>query len=191
MKLGKILRGSAVMAVTCSMIAPAPVKAEDGKNTRTAAAAIAAAALIGIAASSHHDGHYPEGRRYDRHEEKAEFERGYRDGVHYAPYNDYNKSQAYRDGWKAGLHERDQRISHNQSNQWEEGRHAADSRMQHKAAREGDRYWNLPRGSAIPVRSSYNEKNGNYRVVVAAGYRKGVCVFDRNGEVIRFSDKTD
>lgn len=191
MRFGKILKGSAVIAVTCSMIAPAPVKAEDGKNTRTAAAAIAAAALIGIAASSHHDGHYEDGRGYEDPKDHAEFERGYRDGLHNASYNDYNRTEAYRKGWKAGLHERDQRISHNQPNHWEEGRHAADSRMQHRAAREGDRYWNLPRGSSVPVSSTYNDEKERFRVVVAAGYRKGVCVLNRNGDVIRFSDKTD
>lgn len=158
----------------------------DGDGT---AAVIAAAALLGIAALSHHDGHYEEGKRYDDHREKAEFERGYRDGLHNARQNDYNRTQAYRDGFKSGQHERDLRISHNQRNQWKEDRHAADGRMKRKALHEAEKYWGIARGSATPVSSTYNEKNGRYRIKVAAGYHHGVVVMDKDGNFIRFVDK--
>lgn len=154
-------------------------------------AAIAAAALLGIAALSHHDGHYQEGTRYDRHEDKAEFERGYRDGLHNASQNDYNRTRAYRDGYASGMNERDQRISHNQPNRWPQGRHAADTEMQHKATREAERFWGIQRGSATPVSSTYNDKNQRFRIRVAAGYHKGVCVLDQQGNFIRFVDKED
>ncbi|ASQ90724.1 hypothetical protein CHL67_07105 [Prosthecochloris sp. GSB1] len=178
-------------AVSIAMIPPAPVQAKDGENARTAAVAIAAAALIGTAATSHHDGHYPEGVRYDEARDKAEFERGYRDGLHNASRNNYNKTDAYRHGYKAGVDERDIRISHNQPNRWDKDRHAADNRMQHLATHEAERHWTLPRGSAHPLSSTWNEKNGHYRVKVAAGYHRGVCVFDRDGKIIRFTEKLD
>jgi len=158
----------------------------DGNGTK---AAIAAAALLGIAALSHHDGHYQEGTRYHRHEDKAEFERGYRDGLHNARQNDYNRTRAYRDGFKAGQHERDQRISHNQPNRWERNHHVADGRMKHKACHEAEKHWGLPRGSATPVSSTHNEKNGHYRITVTAGYHSGVVVMDSNGNFVRFVEK--
>lgn len=158
----------------------------DGNGTATA---IAAAALLGIAALSHHDGHYSEGTRYDSHQDKAEFERGYRDGLHNASSNNYNKTQAYRDGYKSGQHERDLRVSHNRRNEWEKNRHAADGRIKRSALHEAEKFWGLRRGSATPVSSSFNEKNRRYRVKVAAGYHKGVCVLDEQGNVIQFIDK--
>ena len=153
------------------------------------AAVIAAAAILGIAALSHHDGHYSEGTRYDSHQAKAEFERGYRDGLHDASRNNYKKTQAYSDGYKSGRHERDLRVSHNRRNKWEKNRHAADGRIKRNALHEAERYWGLRRGSATPVSSSFNEKNRRYRVNVAAGYHNGVCVLDEQGNVIRFIDK--
>jgi hypothetical protein len=45
--------------------------------------------------------------------------------------------------------------------------------------------------SSIPVSSTYNDEKERFRVVVAAGYLKGVCVFDRNRELIWFSERTD
>lgn len=192
MQFGKTFQIPAAIALSCALVAPAPAMAEHGRNTRTVAAAVAAAALVGLAVNAaHHQGHYKDGRKYDNDRDSGEFDRGYRDGLHDADRNDYNRTDAYRDGYRAGQDERDLRISHNQSNRWESGRHVADSNMMYRATDEAERYWNLPRGSATPVRSSYNEENGNYRVIVAAGYLRGVCVFDRYGTVIRFSEKMD
>jgi len=192
MRFEKTFQIPAVIALSCALVIPAPAKAADGKNTRAVAAAVAAAAIIGLAVSAaHHHGHYENGSEYDDPRDSAEFDRGYRDGLHDARRNNYNRTEAYRDGYRAGKDERELRISHNQSNRWEPGRHVADSNMMYRATEEAERYWNLPRGGATPVRSSYNEENGNYRVLVAAGYLRGTCVFDRYGRVIRFSDKTD
>jgi len=184
--LKNALKISAICLVSLPMLSPKPVMAKHGEKT---AVAVAAAALIGVAALSHHDGHYEEGKEYRDHRDKAEFDRGFRDGLHNASRNNYNHTDAYRDGFRAGLHERDLRVSHNQPNYWEKDRHAADGRMKHRACHEAERYWGLPRGSATPVSSSYNERNGRYRIKVAAGYKRGVVVMDRNANVIRFIDK--
>ncbi|NTV92687.1 MAG: hypothetical protein HGA72_05290 [Chlorobiaceae bacterium] len=192
MRLAKAFQLPVAIAVSCTLLTPVPVKAEHGRNTRTVAAAVAAAAIVGLAVNAaNHQGHYKDGRRYDNDRDSREFDRGYRDGLYDTNRNNYNHTEAYRDGYRAGQDERDLRVSHNQSNRWEQGRHVADSNMMYKATDEAERYWNLPRGSATPVRSSYNEDSGNYRVVVAAGYLRGVCVLDRYGSVIRFEDKRD
>lgn len=182
----KALKISAICLVSLPMMTPKPAMAEHGEKT---AAAVAAAAILGIAALSHHDGHYEEGKEYRDHRDKAEFERGYRDGLHHSSRNNYNKTQAYRDGFKAGKDERQLRISHNHRNRWEQGRHAADGRIKRVALHKAEHYWGIPRGSATPVSSSYNEKNGHYRIKVAAGYHRGVVVMDSNGDFIRFIDK--
>lgn len=185
----KILRGVLVAALSVLMINPSPLIAKEGEGAEKAAvAAVAAAALLGVAALSHHDGHYPDGVRYDEANDKAEFERGYRDGLHNSARNNYNNTQAYRNGYKSGLDERAIRISHNHRNKWEKDRHAASGKIKRVALREAERFWNIPRGSATPLSSTYNEKNGHYRVNVAAGYHRGVCVLTEDGAVVRFKD---
>ena len=185
----KILRGALVAALSVLMINPSPLIAKEGEGAEKAAvAAVAAAALLGVAALSHHDGHYPDGVRYDEANDKAEFERGYRDGLHNSAPNNYNNTQAYRNGYKSGLDERAIRISHNHRNKWEKDRHAASGKIIRVALREAERFWNIPRGSATPLSSTYNEKNGHYRVNVAAGYHRGVCVLTEDGAIVRFKD---
>jgi hypothetical protein len=71
---------------------------------KTAAIAIGAAALIGVAAlasKSHHRGD----RDYDTRG-TADFERGYRDGLYSHAYYNYGRSDAYSDGYSAGVKER-------------------------------------------------------------------------------------
>lgn len=81
------------------------------KGSSAAAVAVAAAALIGVAVLAHksHD-------REDKHgkDEKsmAEFERGYRDGLHHERYHNYRNTQAYSDGYNRGQRERDEQTSH-------------------------------------------------------------------------------
>lgn len=190
MRFRKAIHIPAVLAVTCTLVAPVPVKAEDGRNTRTVAAAVAAAALIGIAASGHHHGHYSDRKGYDDPRDTAEFDRGYRDALHDADRNNYNHTVAYREGYKAGEDERDRRIDYNQPNRWESDRHVADSNLRHRATVEAEKRWNIAAGNVTPTRS-YKDDNGNYRVIVEAGYLKGECSFDRYGSFVRFEDKWD
>ncbi|UZJ39770.1 hypothetical protein OO185_01365 [Prosthecochloris sp. SCSIO W1102] len=179
----------AAFILSISMINPLPVIAKEGDGAQEAAVvAVAAAAILGVAALSHHDGHYPDGVRYENSSDKAEFERGYRDGLHNSARNNYNNTKAYRHGYKSGFDERDIRISHNQRNKWDKNRHAATGKVKRVALKEAERFWNIPRGSATPLSSTYNEKNGHYRVDVAAGYHRGVCVLTEDGTIVRFKD---
>lgn len=79
-----------------------------------AAAAAAAIAILGIAALAHSKHHYEEGYEPDGGEEMAEFERGYRDGVHGYPYWEGNRTRGYAQGYQAGDLERENSMAHRQ-----------------------------------------------------------------------------
>ena len=77
-----------------------------------AAAAAAAIAILGIAALAHNKHHYQEGYEPGGSEEMAEFERGYRDGVHGYPYWEGNRTRGYAEGYQAGDRERENAMAH-------------------------------------------------------------------------------
>jgi hypothetical protein len=84
---------------------------DESDNNKAAAVAIGAAALIGAAILAH--------KSHERHEKHsqdersvAEFDRGYRDGLHHERYHNYNDSSAYSDGYNAGQRKRDAETSH-------------------------------------------------------------------------------
>lgn len=77
---------------------------------KTAAIAIGAAALLGIAAlaSKSHD----RGDRYNDERGTAEYERGYRDGLYNQSYHNYNRSDAYSSGYEQGTRQRGHETSY-------------------------------------------------------------------------------
>lgn len=77
-----------------------------GKLSDGAKVAIGAAALLGVAALVHRS-HERDERQHGNQQQVAEYERGYRDGLYHQPYHDYNRSQAYVDGFNAGQQKRD------------------------------------------------------------------------------------
>jgi hypothetical protein len=75
-----------------------------GNGDKTAAIAVGAVALLGIAAlasKSHHRGD----KDYDERG-TADFERGHRDGLYNQPYHNYSRSDAYSSGYNSGVRER-------------------------------------------------------------------------------------
>lgn len=74
--------------------------------------ALAAAALLGIAALSHHKNHYQEGYSPQGDNETAMFEAGYRDGLHNAQFDTGYGTRSYSEGYAAGHKERDNRLAH-------------------------------------------------------------------------------
>jgi hypothetical protein len=64
-------------------------------------AALAAAAIAGVAILAHRS-HERDEEKHKNEQQTAEFERGYRDGLYHQTYHDYNRSQAYVDGYQAG-----------------------------------------------------------------------------------------
>jgi hypothetical protein len=75
-------------------------------------AALAAAALIGVAALSHHKHHHRDPAQMNDADYTAVFERGYRDGLYNEPYDSERSSAAYGNGYDAGQKERSNRLAH-------------------------------------------------------------------------------
>jgi hypothetical protein len=81
-----------------------------GSGDKTAAIAVGAAALLGIAAlasKSHHRGD----NNYDERG-TADFERGHRDGLYGQAYHNYSRSDAYSSGYDSGVRERANQTSY-------------------------------------------------------------------------------
>lgn len=74
--------------------------------------AAAAIAILGIAALAHHKHHYNDGYEPSDDVETAEFERGYRDGLHGYAYWEYSQTRGYVEGYQAGQAERENSVSH-------------------------------------------------------------------------------
>jgi uncharacterized protein with FMN-binding domain len=84
---------------------------EATKNDNAAGIAIAAVAILGaavLASQSHH--------RDDKYEDDsksmAEFDRGYKDGLHHASYHNYQNTTAYSDGYNQGQVQREEETRH-------------------------------------------------------------------------------
>jgi hypothetical protein len=75
-----------------------------GNGDKTAAIAVGAAALLGIAALASKS-HHREDRDYDERG-MSDFERGHRDGLYGQAYHNYSRSDAYSNGYNSGVRER-------------------------------------------------------------------------------------
>jgi len=100
-------------------IVPARAEMSDGEK------AAAALAILGIAALAHNKHHYEDGYAPADGVATAEFERGYRDGVHGYPYWEGNQTPSYAKGYQAGDKERQNSMAHRQQ--------SADTRAPHMA----------------------------------------------------------
>lgn len=78
-------------------------------NTAAAVGAVAGLAILGAALAS--KSHHHKGKEYNQ-EQTGEFDRGYKDGLYNASYHNYNRSDAYSDGYAAGVDERNANLSH-------------------------------------------------------------------------------
>lgn len=74
-----------------------------GGNAGTAAAA--AIAIVGIAALAHSSHHHENGNHLGEADDEK-FERGYRDGLYSQSYHNYDRSDAYSDGYARGTEQR-------------------------------------------------------------------------------------
>lgn len=79
-----------------------------------AKAAVAAAAILGIAALAHRAHHHDDGDHDDDPRREADYERGYRDALH--GYRADSDRGAYSDGYGAGMRERSAQVP------WQSGR---------------------------------------------------------------------
>ncbi|MBC2834670.1 hypothetical protein [Paragemmobacter straminiformis] len=105
MKHHILLLGSAALCLT---VATAPAHAEMTAGEKAAAAI----AILGIAALAHNQHHYRNGYSPANAMQTAEFERGYRDGVHGYSYDSRGSTRHYAEGYEAGLAERENSTAH-------------------------------------------------------------------------------
>ena len=84
---------------------------EASEGNTAAAIALGAAALIGAAVLAHQS-HQRDDKHGEDSKSVAEFDRGYRDGLHHERYHNYNDTTAYSDGYNAGQRERDEETRH-------------------------------------------------------------------------------
>lgn len=108
MKRAILMLGATAM---CLQFGIAPAQAEMTDNQKTAAAL----AILGIAALAHNRHHYRDGYAPAAGEHAAEFERGYRDGLHGYAYNSFNSTVDYAEGYQAGDKERGNSMAHRQT----------------------------------------------------------------------------
>lgn len=93
-------------------LAVAPVRAEMSNNEKAAAAL----AILGAAALLHHKDHYREGYAPADADATAQFEMGYRDGLHNQEYASNYPTAAYMNGYDAGARERSNAHAHRANN---------------------------------------------------------------------------
>ena len=82
------------------------------KGDVAAAAGVAVGAALLGALIGHKSHHHDDGRHHDSREDEAHYERGYTDGLHNASYHNYDRSDAYSDGYTAGVEEREANLAH-------------------------------------------------------------------------------
>ena len=80
-------------------------------NAGTAVAAVAGAALLG-ALLSHKSNHHDDNKHLESTEDEAHYERGYTDGLHNAPYHNYDRSNAYSNGYQSGVSQRSANLNY-------------------------------------------------------------------------------
>lgn len=78
----------------------------------TAAAVIGVAALAGAIAMSHKSHHHDDGTHNTDDSYEVDFERGHRDGLHSRTYDNYDQTDAYRNGYQSGVEQRDHDTSY-------------------------------------------------------------------------------
>ena len=82
-----------------------------GADTAAAIGVVAGAALLG-ALLGHKSHHHDDKKHADDHAIEMQYERGYNDGLHNAAYHNYERSEAYSNGYAAGVDERNANLSH-------------------------------------------------------------------------------
>ena len=82
-----------------------------GGDAGAAVAVVAGAAILG-ALLSHKSHHHDDNSHSSDRNHEAAFDRGYTDGLHNASYHNYDRDEAYSDGYRAGVDEREANLRH-------------------------------------------------------------------------------
>lgn len=155
------------------VVTPATAEMSDAEK------AAAALALLGIAALAHHNQHYNGNYRPADGHETAEFERGYRDGVHGYAYNAHNNSRHYAEGYQAGDRERENSMAHRRNDTTNQAPHmalqgCADIVAQNFAVHRRD----------VHIVRSRSPENHRWLIEATVGHQHMVCTMRDSGQVI-------
>lgn len=142
-------------------------------------AELGALAILGIAALSHNENHYREGYRPNGADETAEFERGYRDGLHNEPFDAYRSSTAFAQGYDAGHKERANRLAH--KNQNVSGTRVPQAALNNCVA-DAASAMSVGRHD-IHVIKAAQEGAASYYIEVASGHKHLVCETNAEGQI--------
>ena len=83
----------------------------DGNQAAAAVGVVAGAAILG-ALLSHKSHHHDDNKHYETRDGELQYERGYQDGLHNASYHNYDRADAYSNGYRAGVNQRNANLSH-------------------------------------------------------------------------------
>ena len=171
--------GLSILTVSalCLQMAMTPAAAEMSKDEKVAAAA--AIAILGIAALAHNKHHYKDGYRPVDADETAEFERGYRDGVHGYPYWEYSQTRGYVEGYQAGENERRNSVSHRRVPVDQRASPMAYSGCADIVARN----FAVSTSNVHFIKSRSPEKH-KWQIEASVGYEHMVCTMRDTGELI-------
>lgn len=90
-------------------------KSSGGNDAATVAAVAGGAALL-AALLSHKSGHHEDGQHMNDSQKEAEYERGYRDGLHNSAYRNSSNNDSYSSGYQNGVNQRQQELDHDNNN---------------------------------------------------------------------------
>lgn len=164
------------VAAMCLQLASAPARA-DMSSEEKAAAAIA---ILGIAALAHNRHHYRDGYQPADHNETAEFEAGYRDGLHNEPFNPNASTTAFAQGYDAGQKERANSLAHKT--------HGATNAKVPKAAMSAcftdavSGVFQTSPGNVHVIKTA-QEGADNFYIELASGHKHVVCEVNSKGEI--------
>jgi hypothetical protein len=172
--MNRLLSTLAVAALSIQVAAmPAQARMSDDEK------AAAAIAILGIAALAHHKHHYEGDYAPDTGEATAEFERGYRDGVHGYPYNNNGSTRNYAEGYQAGDKERTHSVAHREIEQGNRAPHMATKECVKIVARNFD-----VDQHNVHIKKSRSPAKHEWQIETAVGHQHMVCTMRDTGEVI-------
>lgn len=137
--------------------------------------------LLGIAALAHNEHHYREGQAPSGAQSTADFERGYRDGLHGYDYDSARSSAAYGDGYDAGHADRANRTTH-RTRAESEGPNVPPQAMQGCAKVVAT---NFGVGTHdVHITRTVQRGPNDFLVEAAVGHKYMTCVMGDGGQVV-------
>lgn len=170
---------ASALALCLSMAGqPAAANSDDAKKIA------GALAILGVAALLHDKHHYHDGYQPQTDRDLANYERGFRDGLHNNRYDTRWGSPSYSHGFSAGQHERQARLSHHDNRQ-----HGYNAALPHpalvKCVGAASNAWNV---SSRDVHATRVQKVASQDIYVelVAGRHVGVCEVSPGGDLYQF-----